>query len=160
MSGPAFVFGGCALLILGLIRLVAAVVRFFVSRRKRQPVAAEAAAAAPPPADAPTLVMEVPRIGSLEWISGPLAGAKLDIPPGGLTIGREPGAGGIVLNDPRVSKRHLSIGIREGAVIASDAGSTNGTFRNSFAERVTAVRLNDGDTLIFPEDLARLVYRK
>jgi hypothetical protein len=155
VSGPAFVIGGCALLILGLLLLVAAVVLFFVSRRKQQPIAA-----APPPADAPTMVMEVPRIGSLEWISGPLAGGKLEIPPGGLTIGREPGAGGVVLNDPRVSKRHLLIGIRDGAVVASDAGSTNGTFRNSFAERVTAIRLNDGDTLIFPEDLARLVYRK
>jgi pSer/pThr/pTyr-binding forkhead associated (FHA) protein len=139
VSGPAFVIGGCALLILGLLLLVAAVVMFFVSRRKQgAAVAGE----------------------RLDWISGPLAGQRIEITPAGVTIGREPGPGGIVLNDPRVSKRHLSIGIREGAVVASDAGSTNGTFRNSFAERVTAIRLNDGDTLIFPEDLARLVYRK
>ncbi|HET7706113.1 MAG TPA: FHA domain-containing protein [Thermoanaerobaculia bacterium] len=154
MSGPAFVVGGCALLILGLVLLIAAVILLFVSRRKRPPVVPA------PAADAPTMVIDVPRIGTMEWISGPLAGRKIEIPPGGLTIGREPGAGGIVLDDPRVSKRHLSIGIRDGAVVASDAGSTNGTFRNSFAERVTAIRLDDGDTLIFPEDLARLVYRK
>lgn len=154
MSGPAFVIGGCALLILGFLLLVAATVLLLVSRRKRQPVVAV------PAADAATMVIDVPRIGTMEWISGPLAGRKVEIPPGGLTIGREPGPGGIVLDDPRVSKRHLSIGIRDGAVVASDAGSTNGTFRNSFAERVTAVRLHDGDTLIFPEDLARLVYRK
>ena len=154
MSGPAFVVGGCALLILGLVLLIAAVILLFVSRRKRPPVVPA------PAADAPTMVIDVPRIGTMEWISGPLAGRKIEIPPGGLTIGREPGAGGIVLDDPRVSKRHLSIGIRDGAVVASDAGSTNGTFRNSFAERVTAIRLDDGDTLIFPKDLARLVYRK
>ena len=154
MSGPAFVVGGCALLILGLVLLIAAVILLFVSRRKRPPVVPARAA------DAPTMVIDVPRIGTMEWISGPLAGRKIEIPPGGLTIGREPGAGGIVLDDPRVSKRHLSIGILDGAVVASDAGSTNGTFRNSFAERVTAIRLDDGDTLIFPEDLARLVYRK
>jgi hypothetical protein len=154
MSGPAFVIGGCALILLGLLLLVAALVTFLVTRRKQKPVVMA------PAADVPTMVMDVPRVGTLEWISGPFTGQRLEVPPGGVTIGREPGPGGFVLNDPRVSKRHLSIGIRDGMLVATDAGSTNGTFRNSFAERVTAVRLDDGDTLIFPEDLARLVFRK
>ncbi|WP_010612938.1 FHA domain-containing protein, partial [Actinomyces oris] len=49
------------------------------------------------------------------------------------------------VDDSGVSRRHLEIRLTHGNAIASDLGSTNGTFVEG--QRVDAVTLVDGNTL-------------
>ena len=51
----------------------------------------------------------------------------------------------IIVDDSGVSRRHLEIRLTHGNAIASDLGSTNGTFVEG--QRVDAVTLVDGNTL-------------
>jgi hypothetical protein len=73
------------------------------------------------------------------------AGAGSEHPLGGeLTVGREPGAAGLVIDDRGVSRRHARFLANGGAVTVEDLGSSNGTFVNG--ERVTGpVELAAGD---------------
>jgi Trypsin-like peptidase domain/Inner membrane component of T3SS, cytoplasmic domain len=98
--------------------------------------------------------------GSIKFISGVLAGQKFEIKPEGACIGRDSGSAQIVLADPRISKRHLWIGVRDGRVAIADQGSRNGTFLNDpKSPRVTEAVLNPGDTVILGEsDVARFEY--
>jgi predicted component of type VI protein secretion system len=50
--------------------------------------------------------------------------AKADL---GLTIGRHPQLSDRTIDDPTVSRRHLRIGLRSGALFAEDVNSLNGT---------------------------------
>jgi predicted component of type VI protein secretion system len=50
--------------------------------------------------------------------------AKADL---GLTIGRHPQLCDRTIDDPTVSRRHLRIGLRSGALFAEDVNSLNGT---------------------------------
>ncbi len=51
-----------------------------------------------------------------------------DLRPGDrVIVGRDPG-GGIVVDDPRVSRRHLQVSMVGGGWIVEDLGSSNGTF--------------------------------
>ena len=98
--------------------------------------------------------------GSIKFTSGVLAGERFPVDPEGVYIGRESSLSQIVVSDPRISKRHLWIGVREGQVKIVDEGSRNGTFVNDpRSERVTETALKAGDVVIMGEsDVARFEY--
>ena len=99
--------------------------------------------------------------GTIKFISGVLAGQQFEVKPEGAYIGREPSLSQIVVSDPRISKRHLWIGVRDGLVKIVDEDSRNGTFINDpKADRVTEATLNSGDIVILGEsDVARFEYQ-
>ena len=98
--------------------------------------------------------------GSIKFTSGVLVGQRFPVDPEGVYIGRESTLSQIVVADPRISKRHLWIGVRDGKVKIVDEGSRNGTFVNDpKSERVTEATLTAGDTVIMGEsDVARFEY--
>jgi S1-C subfamily serine protease len=98
--------------------------------------------------------------GSIEFVSGPLSGQKFQVRADGDYIGRDGGSAQIVVGDPRISKRHLWIGVRNGRVVIEDQNSRNGTFVNDpKSARVTEAPLNAGDTVILGEsDVARFEF--
>ena len=98
--------------------------------------------------------------GSIKFVSGVLAGQKFDVKPEGSFIGRDSSLAQILLPDPRISKTHLWIGVKDGRVVITDQGSRNGTFVNDpKSARVTETSLNSGDTVILGEsDVARFEY--
>jgi len=97
--------------------------------------------------------------GLLNCISGPLAGQRFTIEEEGFYIGRDPALATVVIADSKISKRHVRIVPRDGKVWAIDEGSTNGTFLNGSAERVTEVQLKRGDKLILGDNTATFVYQ-
>jgi hypothetical protein len=99
--------------------------------------------------------------GVIKFTSGVLAGQEFEVKPEGAYIGREPSLSQIVVADPRISKRHLWIGVRDGLVKIVDQESRNGTFINDpRSDRVTEAALNSGDTVILGEsDVARFEYQ-
>ena len=98
--------------------------------------------------------------GSIKFVSGVLTGQEFEINAAGTFIGRDESLSQIIVADPRISKRHLWIGVRDGAVTIVDQDSRNGTFVNDpRSERVTETTLNSGDTVIMGEsDVARFEY--
>lgn len=178
----AYLFGAIGFLVLGLVLLFASLISFFVTRDKATTPAVQPPEWTPapepprmhtpvsPPAphtpsspDATVVVNLNPQSwGELRGVSGPLAGRVIPITADGFYIGREQGVAQIVIEDQRVSKRHLWVGVRDGVVMAIDEGSTNGTYLNErrSGTRITSVQLNPGDTLIISEDVARLVYQR
>jgi hypothetical protein len=98
--------------------------------------------------------------GTINFTSGVLAGQQFEVKPEGTYIGREASLAQIVVSDPRISKRHLWIGVKDGVVKIVDQDSRNGTFINDpKAERITEATLNSGDTVIMGEsDVARFEY--
>jgi serine protease Do len=98
--------------------------------------------------------------GSIRFVSGPLLGQEFKVNAEGDFIGRDGGSSQIVLADPRISKRHVWIGVRNGRVVVEDQNSRNGTFVNDpRSARVTETSLNPGDTVILGEsDVARFEY--
>jgi pSer/pThr/pTyr-binding forkhead associated (FHA) protein len=104
---------------------------------------------------------DVPKdFGSIKFVSGPLSGQKFQIRPEGDFIGRDGGSSQIVIGDPRISKKHVWIGVRGGRVVIEDQNSRNGTFVNDpKSERVTEIALKSGDTVILGEsDVARFEF--
>ena len=101
-----------------------------------------------------------PSYGSITFVSGPLSGQEFQIKPDGEFIGRDGGSSQIVLGDPRISKRHLWIGVKGGRVVIADQNSRNGTFVNDpKSARVTETSLNAGDVVILGEsDVARFEF--
>lgn len=99
--------------------------------------------------------------GYIKFVSGVLAGEQFVVEPEGTYIGRESSLAQIVVADPRISKRHLWIGVKDGRVKIVDQDSRNGTFVNDpKSERVTEAVLNSGDTVILGEsDVARFEYQ-
>jgi S1-C subfamily serine protease len=100
--------------------------------------------------------------GAIRFVSGTLAGQQFDIKQDGEFVGRDGSVAQIVISDPRISKRHLWIGVREGRVFIVDQGSRNGTFVNDpKSPRVSETSLNPGDVVILGEsDVARFEYRQ
>lgn len=98
--------------------------------------------------------------GSIRFVSGTLAGQQFQVKQDGEYLGRDSSSAQIVISDPRISKRHLWIGVREGRVLIVDQGSRNGTFINDpKSSRVTESSLKSGDTVILGEsDVARFEY--
>jgi len=103
-----------------------------------------------------------PNHGSITFVSGPLSGQKFGITQDGDFIGRDGGSAQIVIADPRISKRHLWIGVKGGRVVIEDQNSRNGTFVNDpRSARVTETALNVGDVVILGEsDVARFEYNQ
>jgi hypothetical protein len=80
---------------------------------------------------------------SLTATNGPARGATFRLRAGVRVIGRAHGVD-ILVEDPKVSRRHATVERIDGRVLLTDAGSTNGTWRND--ERVVGpVELADGD---------------
>lgn len=102
-----------------------------------------------------------PNYGSITFTSGPLSGQQFEINPEGDFIGRDGGTSQIVVGDPRISKRHVWIGVKNGRVVITDQNSRNGTFVNDpKSARVTETSLSAGDVVILGEsDVARFEYR-
>ena len=102
-----------------------------------------------------------PDHGSITFVSGPLSGQEFKIKPDGEFIGRDGGSSQIVIPDPRISKKHVWIGVRDGRVVIEDQNSRNGTFVNDpKTARVTETSLSAGDVVILGEsDVARFEYR-
>ena len=102
-----------------------------------------------------------PDYGSIRFVSGPLSGQEFEVKADGDFIGRDGGSAQIVLGDPRISKRHLWIGVKNGRVVITDQNSRNGTFVNDpKSPRVTETSLSAGDVVILGEsDVARFEYR-
>ena len=100
--------------------------------------------------------------GSIAFVSGPLSGQEFQIKPEGEFIGRDGGSSQIVIPDPRISKKHVWIGVRNGRVVIEDQSSRNGTFVNDpKTDRVTETSLSSGDIVILGEsDVARFEYRQ
>lgn len=74
------------------------------------------------------------------------SGSPIELSTGMHAVGRLPGSE-VLVNDPRVSRRHAEIRIADGEVTLRDLGSTNGTFVNG--TRVTRpVVLNEGDQVV------------
>jgi predicted component of type VI protein secretion system len=98
--------------------------------------------------------------GKIKFVSGVLSGEEFQVEPAGAYIGREPSLAQIVVSDPRISKRHLWVGVRDGAVTIVDQESRNGTFINDpRSERVHEAKLNSGDVVIMGEsDVARFEF--
>ncbi len=98
--------------------------------------------------------------GNIHFVSGVLAGQEFEIKPEGAYIGREASLSQVVVSDPRISKRHLWIGVKDGLVKIVDQDSRNGTFVNDpKSDRITEATLTDGDTVIMGEsDVARFEY--
>ncbi|MEP6718661.1 MAG: FHA domain-containing protein [bacterium] len=98
--------------------------------------------------------------GTINFTSGVLAGTQFEVKPEGAYVGREASLSQIVVSDPRISKRHLWIGVKDGVVKIVDQDSRNGTFINDpTTDRVTEATLNSGDTVILGEsDVARFEY--
>jgi predicted component of type VI protein secretion system len=98
--------------------------------------------------------------GSIRFVSGALAGKEFPVKPDGEFVGRDSTSAQVVIPDPRISKKHLWSGVREGRVVVVDQESRNGTFVNDpKSPRVTEAALNPGDTVILGEsDVARFEY--
>lgn len=93
--------------------------------------------------------------GSIAWTSGPLEGMRLPIDDSGFYIGRDKEMAQMVIDDPRISRRHVWVGIRDGNPTVVDQGSTNGTFLNDVNNRISESVLKSGDEVILSEDVAR-----
>lgn len=125
------------------------------------PVATVAQSVEPPDPDG-TVVLNTragQAFGALHGVSGALAGRRFPIEASGFYIGRDMSQSQVVIENPSVSKRHVWIGARDGAAVAVDQQSTNGTYLNDTETRIGEVRLSPGDTLIISDDVARLQYR-
>ncbi|MBN2358544.1 MAG: sigma 54-dependent Fis family transcriptional regulator [Deltaproteobacteria bacterium] len=64
---------------------------------------------------------------TIHVVLGASAGARLELPGGSAVIGRGRGCD-LVLDDRRVSSRHLRIDVAEDGFLVTDLGSKNGTF--------------------------------
>lgn len=102
------------------------------------------------------------NFGSIKFVSGVLAGREFEIKPEGSYIGRDSSLSQIVLADPRISKRHVWLGVKDGNVVITDQNSRNGTFVNDpKSARVNEIILKPGDLVILGEsDVARFEYRR
>ena len=69
---------------------------------------------------------------------------RIPMSGGPIRIGRAPECE-LVLRDSRVSRRHARLHARDGVLVLTDLGSTNGTLVNG--HRVTEVALGAGDRI-------------
>jgi hypothetical protein len=95
-----------------------------------------------------TAVFEVPHVQAPSIVvdvrSPGRAGERLQLRGGTVRIGRAED-NDLVLDDDRVSRHHGQLAARQGTLVYSDLGSTNGSFVNG--SRVTEIALGPGDVL-------------
>lgn len=138
------------------------------------PAPAAPAPEAPQPAKGETRVIEPGELGGappqatemVQWYgmlrctAGPLNGQTFIIEEDGFYIGRDGSLSQVVINDSRVSKRHVRIHPRNGKVMAIDQNSTNGTFLGQAGgQRITEVQLKRGDVLVLADNAATFTYQ-
>lgn len=109
---------------IGLAAVLAAVVLAGGVLRKRRARAPGPAAPASVPARAPA------PAGSLVVRSGPLAGNRFPVGPGGIRIGRDPDTCRIVLAESTVSRQHAAVEPGNGGVVVRNLSATNPTYVN------------------------------
>jgi len=159
LLGVAGVFVVGVALVIGLI--------VFLVRRGKRPAAPAQAAVVPPgspqmpvkPNADPMFVdktVPVAMLGAIHFTSGPLAGQRFEIRANGIYIGRDATMAQIIINDGRVSKRHVWVGPKNGKIVVVDMGSTNGTFLNEkHSARINEIPVSRGDVVIVSDDVAR-----
>ena len=103
--------------------------------------------AAAPDQGGQTMVMRPSgeKQGVLLVRSGPAAGQSFPLGEQETVIGREPGAGGAVINDSAVSRRHALVRRTPDGYAIFDLGSTGGTTVDGVA--LTGRELHDGDVV-------------
>lgn len=135
--------------------------------RDRAPIANGAAASPTMAADAAAETGDVTHFmpfpmaaGSIGFISGELAGQQFDIPPQGLSIGRDGTVAQLVIDSPGISRKHVWIGQRGDRIVLMDCDSVNGTFLNDLRTgRVQGeVDLQPGDTVILADNAVQFRY--
>jgi FHA domain len=98
--------------------------------------------------------------GMLLCTGGPLEGQRFIIEEEGFYIGRDPAQAKIVINDSRISKRHVQIIPRAGRVHAVDQNSSNGTFLGKAGgTRVSDIELKRGDIIVLADNAASFAYQ-
>lgn len=98
--------------------------------------------------------------GMLTCTAGALEGQRWVVEEDGFYIGRDPALSKVVINDGRISKRHVRIVPRNGKVHAIDQSSTNGTFLGKAGgERITDVQLRRGDVIVLADGAATFLYQ-
>lgn len=108
----------------------------------------------PPPAGG---TMMIEWRGSMVGVSGKLEGKRLPIDSDeGYYIGRDKEVADVVVEDSRISRRHVWVGVEGEDVVAIDQGSTNGTFVND--EKITKRKLEPGDVLVLADEAVSLRY--
>lgn len=129
----------------------------------REPVASmgDATVFIPKDDQAPAPTEQLRWNGLLLCTAGALEGQRFIIEDDGFYIGRDPVLSQVVINDTRISKRHVRIVPRDGRVHAIDQSSTNGTFLRSAKgdERITDVQLKRGETVVLADNVATFVYQ-
>jgi hypothetical protein len=99
--------------------------------------------------DAVAATMYAGGLGSLTCTRGALSGQEFNLTPQGVLVGRQPGLAQVIVNDGRVSAKHVWIGWDQGALVAIDQGTKNGTFVNDMTRGpIQRVPLKTGDTII------------
>ena len=107
---------------------------------------------------APSGTEQMMWYGLLLCTAGPLEGQRFIIEEDGFYIGRDPALSQVVINDTRISKRHVRIIPRDGKVHAIDQGSTNGTFfRTAKSQRITDVQLKRGESIVLADNVATFI---
>jgi serine protease Do len=92
------------------------------------------------------------RVGTLTATRGQLSGQRFTLTPEGILIGRQPGIAHVVVNDGRASAQHCWIRWEGNSLIATDQGTTNGTFVNDPKRgRISRAELKDGDVVIIAD---------
>ena len=165
------IVGGVLFLLLAAALFIGAVVLVVMARRRRGAPSVTSSSPAVSPDVKPRtplsfdphatvmVNMRAPQVGALHATSGPLAGRAFAIDTTGFFIGRDQTVSQVVIDSPDVSKRHVWIGVRDGAVLAIDQQSTNGTSLNVPGNVIREARLSPGDTIIIANDAARFTYR-
>jgi hypothetical protein len=102
--------------------------------------------------DAGTRVFEIPVVRApdivIEVREPNQAARRVPAAGGPIRIGRAPDCE-LVLRDSRVSRRHARLSARDGVLVLTDLGSTNGTRVNG--HRVSEVVLGAGDRILIGE---------
>jgi len=93
-------------------------------------------------------------MAKIMFLDGPYKGHELKIPEGEITIGRSHVCN-LMIPDGRISGEHSLLRMDAGSWWAYDLQSSNGTFVND--QRITGVRLNDGDKVALGETIFQFV---
>lgn len=88
------------------------------------------------------LVEEKPKKAYLFFLSGPLKGQLFPLTEGTIFIGRQQDSD-IVINDKRISRKHLKLKLKGEKAFIEDQGSTNGTFVNGEKIKKKTLKQND-----------------